>query len=124
MVLVLALPPPDQAARVDMDTLDCLQQVNNGNDFQLEPNKPLFPYQEAKMSVCSGPLVLPHCAAGARDKVERVWGRCGHSGARRGVGVICWGCGVWHRSVKDSRHSFSSETRTTSGVFWSRRRFI
>ena len=81
-------------------------------------------YQEAKMSVCSGPLVLPHCAAGARDKVERVWGRCGHSGARRGVGVICWGCGVWHRSVKHSRHSLSSETRTTSGVFWSRRRFI
>ena len=26
-VIVLALPPPDQAQRVDMDTLDCLQQV-------------------------------------------------------------------------------------------------
>ena len=26
-VVVLALPPPDQAQRVDMDTLDCLQQV-------------------------------------------------------------------------------------------------
>ena len=77
----------------------------------------LFMFQEAKMSVCSGPLVLPHCAAGAQAKVEiiiviylyfdyyyyyyyqvdRVWARCG-SGARRGVGVICWGCGVWHRS--------------------------
>ena len=53
-------------------------------------------FQEAKMSVCSGPLVLPHCAAGARAKVDRVWARCG-AGARRGVGVICWGCGVWHR---------------------------
>ena len=30
-------------------------------------------------------------------QVDRVWARCG-SGARRGVGVICWGCGVWHRS--------------------------
>ena len=49
------------------------------------------------MSVCSGPLVLPHCAAGAQAKVDRVWTRCG-AGARRGVGVICWGCGVWHRS--------------------------
>ena len=29
-VVVLALPPPDQAARVDMDTLDCLQQVRSG----------------------------------------------------------------------------------------------
>ena len=28
-VVVLALPPPDQAARVDMDTLDCLQQVRS-----------------------------------------------------------------------------------------------
>ena len=53
-------------------------------------------FQEAKMSVCSGPLALPHCAAGARAKVDTVWARCG-AGARRGVGVICWGCGVWHR---------------------------
>ena len=50
VILVLALPPPDQAGMVDMDVLDCLQQ-------------------EAKMSICSGPLLLPHCAAGARDKV-------------------------------------------------------
>ena len=60
------------------------------------PDKMMM-FQEAKMSVCSGPLVLPHCAAGARAKVDRVWARCG-AGARRGVGVICWGCGVWHRS--------------------------
>ena len=53
-------------------------------------------FQEAKMSVCSGPLALPHFAAGARAKVVPVWARCGQ-GARRGVGVICWGCGVWHR---------------------------
>ena len=81
VVLVLGLPPPEHAGQVDMDLLDCLQQ-------------------EAKMSICSGPLLLPHCAAGVGDKVDRVWSRCaaGHHGvARAGVAVICWGCGVWHR---------------------------
>ena len=59
--------------------------------------------QESKLSICSGPLLLPHCAAGAGDKVDRVWSRCtGHDHdhphvSRAGVAVICWGCGVWHR---------------------------
>ena len=60
-------------------------------------------HQESKLSICSGPLLLPHCAAGAGDKVDRVWSRCtGHDHdhphvSRAGVAVICWGCGVWHR---------------------------
>ena len=78
VILVLALPPPDRAGPVDMDILDCLQQ-------------------EAKMSICSGPIMLPHCARSASDKVDRVWSRCAGDQSQVGVSVICWGCGVWHR---------------------------
>ena len=80
VILVLALPPPQQADPVDLDVLDCLQQ-------------------EAMMPQCSGPLLLPGCAGGARDKSDRVISRCGRGGhnERAGIAVICWGCGVWHR---------------------------
>ena len=34
------------------------------------------------------------------NQVDRVWARCGGGAdSRLGVAVICWGCGVWHRSV-------------------------
>ena len=38
-VIVLALPPPDQAQRVDMDTLDCLQQVRELFIIRTGPKK-------------------------------------------------------------------------------------
>ena len=69
----------------DLDQLDCLQQ--------------------AAVSVRVGRGCV-NCVAGAEKKGEEVARRCGggrgggHQGAAMsGVTVICWGCGVWHRSL-------------------------
>ena len=103
-VLVVALPPPThQAAPVDLDLLDCLQQViSSPKHCALLLRKKLcgdILLQAAGGEVCPGPLRLPRCTGGPQQKAERVVERCGAgtAGSRAGVGVICWGCSVWHR---------------------------
>jgi len=88
VVLVLALPPPQLASPVDLDLLDCLQQ---------EAVSPMVP---ATSAGCGGPIKLPHCTPKPQEKAEKVFLRCGGDTSKMGVGVICWGCSVWHRWSK------------------------
>ena len=75
----MVLPPPSPYPGVDLDLLDCLQQG-------------------ATAAVCEGSIKLPTCSPRPQDKAEKVFMMCGSGGNNnRGVGVICWGCNVWHR---------------------------
>ena len=85
VVLVLALPPPHLSSPVDLDLLDCLQQ---------EAVSPMVP---PSSSGCGGPIKLPHCTPKPQEKADKVFMRCGGETSKIGVGVICWGCSVWHR---------------------------
>ena len=92
VVLVLALPPPKHASPVDLDLLDCLQQ---------EAMSPMLPPSAAG---CAGLIKLPHCTPKPQDKADKVFMRCGGEGSKMGVGVICWGCSVWHRWVAQASY--------------------
>ena len=59
----------------------------------------LFVIKSHKVLIARKLLNLMIVGRSVADKVERVWSRCtgGDASLGAGVGVICWGCGVWHR---------------------------